>query len=215
MRRGVVGRFAAASILAVGANIWAEPLLAKHAEPPAAADQDAPTATPSESPKNGASTVITGEVVESKDLLSDADGSSAPITSGIEWSHKFTIALSGRNHIAEKWTNVRVSPGSGRGGKRWKRTPPSTEEENSATIGDKSAKAVWHVLGPKKLQRLFAGQHFLMMMTIEIAGDRTRHLEVRYLKQAGFNSIVLGDPSRGEASNYSLPQVQSATCTIQ
>jgi len=61
---------------------------------------------------DGTSTVITGEVVESHDLLSEADGSSRPVSVGIEWSHKFTVTLSGRNHVVEKWSNVRVAVGS-------------------------------------------------------------------------------------------------------
>jgi hypothetical protein len=215
MKRELFSVLLTGSVAVACLSLSAGPLTAKRVQPIDSTDEPTPGATSLGDIENGASTVITGEIIESHDRLSDADGTSGAITSGMEWSHKFTIALSGRNHVAEKWTNIRVSSGNAR--MRLRRSPvsPSNEQENNATIGAKSSAAVWHVLGPNKLQRLFAGQHFLMVMNIEIGGDKTCHLEARYLRQEGFTSVVLGDASKGEATFYSLPQVQSVSCSIR
>jgi hypothetical protein len=218
MKRRLLGVLIVASIAVACLSFSAATLAAKHEQPVDSTNEETPDAAPPGDIEKGASTVIIWEVVESHDRFSDADGSSEPIVSGIEWSHKFTAALSGRNHVAEKWTNIRVSPGGAIAAGRMKksnRSSPSNEQENVATIGAKSSTAEWHVLGPNKLQRLFAGQHFLMVMNIEIGGDKSCHLEVRYLRQEGFTSVVMGDASKGEAAFYSLPRVQSASCSIR
>jgi len=165
----------------------------------------------------GKVTTITGEILESHDLLPDADGSSAPLISDIRWSHRFTVELSGHNHIEEKWFSVRLGVGPSALAHRKLGGPPQLTKsmENSATIGAGSGKAVWHVLAANKLQRLFAGQHFLMMIDIEIGADKSCRLEAKYVKQVGFTSVVLRRATTGELANFSLPQVQSATCEIQ
>ena len=93
----------------------------------------------------------------------------------------------------------------------------TTSGEENVTIGSSSGKALWHVLGPKKLQRLFSGEHFLLMMGIEIDADNTCHLETKYLRQEGFKSVTMevGASGGGGQANFSLPQVQSGSCSIE
>jgi hypothetical protein len=179
--------------------------------------EDAPAdpAAGATQPKVGNATVIKGEFVESHDMLASPDDTSAPLSSGIQWSHNFVVTLSGGNHVTEKWRHVRVSPGSARG--RRTRSVVTKSDEGNVTIGSSSGKAVWHVLGPNKLQRIFAGDHFLLMMSIEIDGDKVCHLEAKYLRQEGFKSVTLetGSSGGGGQADFSLPQVQSGSCSIE
>jgi hypothetical protein len=52
-------------------------------------------------------------------------------------------------------------------------------------------------LGEKKLQRIFAGQQFLLVMNIEIDADNACHLDAKYLQQQGFIPKALISDSRG------------------
>ena len=89
------------------------------------------------------------------------------------------------------------------------------QTEDAATIGENGAHVVWHVLGEKKLQRIFAGQHFLMMMDIEIGPDNACRVDARYLQQTGFEFIVMRRSDNDELANFSLPHVERASCAIQ
>jgi hypothetical protein len=159
-------------------------------------------------------------VVEAHDLLSDANDPAAPLRRDIEWSHSFTVTLSGKNHVEETWRNTRLGVGGrsflfGQQGNGPKRGLLTTQVENNATIGDSASRVVWHVLGQKKLQRIFPGQHFLMIMNIEIDASNACRVEVKYLRQTGFVSVVLKRADTGEMANFSLPRVERATCAIQ
>ena len=70
-------------------------------------------ATAAEQPEGGKQTVIRGVIVEKHDLLSDANDPSSPQTPDIEWSHAFTISLSGKNQVSEVWNNTRLSVAAG------------------------------------------------------------------------------------------------------
>ena len=83
-----------------------------------------------------------------------------------------------------------------------------SKTEDAATIGENGAHVAWHVLGEKKLQRIFAGPYFLMMMDIEIGPDNACHVEARYLQQTGFEFIVLRRSDTDELANFSLPHVE-------
>ncbi len=201
-------RIAAAAIVVISCALGSGPVQAKDA----ALDEKQDNATPDSSPtppRDGHGTVIQGELVESHDLLSDANDPASVQVRDIEWSHKFTITLSGKNHIEETWNSARL----GFGGRS--RGPLATQSENSATIGDSASKVVWHVLGAKKLQRIFAGQHFLMIVNIEIDESNACQVDVKYLKQTGFASVVMKRADTGEMANFSLPRVERASCAIQ
>lgn len=215
------GRWAAAAILA-GGIAWPAPVYAKHMAPQADSDTESqqPSA-PADVSAAGHGTVITGQFLETHDLLGDANDAANPLTSAIQWTHSFTIVLSGKNHVTEKWSNARAARGFSAAGDRAVRglhgkNPhvPHSTAENNVTIGTDSGEAVWHVLGDKKLQRIFPGQHFIMMMNIEIGADNGCSLEVKYLRQEGFSSIVMPQPG-GLSENFSLPRVESASCSIQ
>jgi hypothetical protein len=154
---------------------------------------------------SGKPAVISGYIIETYDRL-PPDGAE-----GIEKRHSFRITLSGKNHVDETWTSRGAFVG--RYGHAHNRI--TQEDENSATIGDNSARAVWHVLGPNKLQRLFAGQHFLLILNIELGSNNACHLEAKYLQQAGFTFIVAQRSDNLEMANFSLPRVSGASCTVQ
>ena len=200
------------ALLAICATLSPAQVHAKHAtlqdEDPDPIPDSAPAPAPS-----GNSTVIHGEIDETHDRLPPDE------LLGIERSHIFTITLSGKNHVSETWTGARLDSGPRPGGQHghWgSRTMYRTiYNESSATIGDNTGKVVWHVLGPRKLQRIFAGQQFLLMMNIEIDPDNTCHLDAKYLQQQGFTFIVHERADTGELAHFSLSRVVKATCSIE
>lgn len=220
------GSLAPASLVVVAALLFGAVLTAgvaqaKHAALKDEPDDEAQAAEAGSAPSaGGAATTITGEIVETHDLLSDSNGTSAPIKSGIMWTHRVVVTLSGKNHVTENWLDVRDLSGSsaffGRKKKREQRLAlPSSVKQFDSTIGANSNKAVWHVIAANKLQRLFAGQHFLMVMNLEIGDDKSGHLEAKYVKQVGFTAVVMRQATTGELANFSLPEVHSASCEIR
>lgn len=207
-----------AAVLVLASTMAMTPAGAKHASPQGTSDPDSQASpAPADVPAAGQGTVITGQFIESHDLLADSGDGSNTVRAGIEWSHNFTIVLSGKNHVHERWNNVRSSGGMAaapEGGKHKGAHMVGNRGENNVTIGDASGRAVWHVLGDKKLQRIFPGQHFLLVMTINIGADNACNLEVKYLRQEGFTTIEMSD-STGLMSRFSLPRVESQSCTIQ
>lgn len=215
-------RGAALVILAALGASFASGAKAKHSpmigEPGQEAQQPA---APDDQPPAANATVIQGEFVESHDLLGDANDLSSPRSAGIQWSHKFVITLSGKKNVSEKWDSVRISGGSASAG--FRHGPHGSraaggvtrQSESSAVIGENSGRAVWHVLADRKLERIFPGQHFLMMIDIEVGADNACHLDVKYLRQTGFVSVVMKQATTGQMANFNLPRVQSASCTIQ
>jgi hypothetical protein len=154
------------------------------------------------------SIVIRGEFVETHDFLSDESAPSSSQRTAIEWQHGFTITLSGNNQVAEKWNSARLRVGS-------KPSPLSAQDQNNVTIGQSSNRVIWHILGEKKLERIFQGQHYLMIMNIEVNASKTCRVEVKYLRQTGFVSVVMKRADNGKMANFSLPSVESASCTIE
>jgi hypothetical protein len=86
--------------------------------------------------------------------------------------------------------------------------------QNSETLGDNSARAVWHVLGPHSLRRIFAGKQYLMMTDIEISGGNACNVQIKYLLQKGYSDIINRRADNGEPAHFSLPRVVSAECSI-
>jgi hypothetical protein len=168
---------------------------------------------PSDPTQEKKTTIIRGEIVEKHDRLSDTNDPSNPEAPDIEWSHEFTISLSGKNQVSETWNNTRLGGGS-RGFHR-RRGPLANQSENNGTLGDKTGKVVWHILGRNKLQRILPGEHYLMMMDIEIGEDNSCRLDAKYLRQTGFVSVRMRRADTGEMANFSLPQVEKASCSIE
>ena len=62
------------------------------------------------------------------------------------------------------------------------------QASNSKALGDNSARVVWHVLGPHQLRRIFAGKQYLMLSDIEISGESSCSVQIKYLLQKGLDS---------------------------
>jgi hypothetical protein len=164
--------------------------------------------TQSNAPPPEQSTVIRGEFVEVHDFLSDDNAPASPRTASVEWSHGFTMTLSGKNQVAEKWNGNRLRIGS-------KPSPLTSQDQSNGMTGQNAGHIVWHILEKNKLQRIYKGQHFLMIMDIEVSAGKECHVEVKYLKQTGFVSVVMKRIDTGTMANFSLPRVESASCTIE
>jgi len=202
-------------LLAIACAFSPASVQAKHATLNDAPPDETPDASAPSQAQSGKATVIRGEIVEVHDRLAPAE------QSGIKRSHSFTITFSGKNHVSETWLESGGAPILDRrkrysgGGFR------VFQDEDSVTIGSNTEHVVWHVLSERKLQRLFSGQHFLMMMDIEIDAGKACHVEARYLKETGFDSIVMerrdsmAPGVTGTMANFSLPRVESASCSIE
>jgi len=70
-------------------------------------------------------------------------------------------------------------------------------------------------LEKKSYSAYFAGQQFLMIMNIEVGESNACHVDVKYLRQTGFASVVMKRADTGEMANFSLPRVERASCAIQ
>ena len=207
---------AMAAIVAIGALISTQAPAKHDAMKDDPEEETQERAAAQDQSSGGHSTVIRGEILESHDRLS-------PEVKDIERLHAFRITLSGKNHVSETWTDRRedLDPRSMQAGNhRNKSDFRIARDESTATIGDSRSNVVWRVLGPKKLQRIFAGRHFLLIVNIELDANNACAIDARYLKQTGFESISMRSlPMRGDANGemaeFSLPRVERASCSIQ
>ena len=143
--------------------------------------------------------VIAIEYVEFHDRL-DPDPK-ANITA----RHQIVATLAADSHVSER-TETLV----GRGKRVFAR-----QEENSGSLGDNSAWAVWRVLGPHKLERLFAGHGFLLKIDVDVGPGDACSVQVNYLLQNGFTAVMTRRADTGQPARVSLPKVVSAQCSIQ
>lgn len=171
--------------------------------PPAAAD--APS---------GKSTIIRGEILEVHDRLAPA------AYPGILRLHKFTATLSG-NQVSETWTDTFNYKHKGmrmRGRRAIAKgigNISELQDEDSGTIGAYTQNVVWHVLDQRRLRRIFTGQNFLLIVDIQIDDKNDCHIEAKYLKQAGFESITMTRTDTAEPASFGLPRIGRASCTIE
>ena len=87
--------------------------------------------------------------------------------------------------------------------------------QNSESLGDNSARAVWHVLGPHQLRRIFAGRQHLTMMDVAIGEGNSCSVEIKFLLQKGYSDIVSKRADNGELAHFSLPKLVSSQCSIR
>jgi hypothetical protein len=196
------------ALLAICAALYPGEAEAKHPIPSDPQASEIADAAPAPT-QSGKATVIHGEIDETHDRLPPDE------LLGIERAHIFTITLSGKNQVSETWTGARLDNGPRPVGMHRHAGGGSKYSESSSTIGDNTGRVVWHVLGEKKLQRIFAGQQFLLMMNIEIGPDNACHLDAKYLQQQGFTFIIHERADNGELAHFSLSRVVKATCTIE
>jgi len=145
-----------------------------------------------------ADTLLTIEYVETHDRL-DPDPKS-----GIVARHKIEATLTADNHVAEHDENQS-------GGR--KRIFVKQLDSRGA-LGDNSAWATWRVLGPHKLERLFAGHGFLLKIDVEIGPNSACSVDIAFLLQAGATAMVTRRLDTGDPARISQPKLLSSQCTI-
>jgi hypothetical protein len=144
-------------------------------------------------------TVIQIDFVETHDRLTPDE------RPGIVAQHQIVATLSAGNRVSEDNETVI---------NRRRRGSLVKQGENSEALGDNSARAVWHVLGPHSLRRIFAGKQYLMITEIETAGEKECAVQIRYLLQRGYTDIINTRADNGELAHFSLPKLISAQCSI-
>ena len=142
-------------------------------------------------------TVIQIDFVETHDRLAPDE------RPGIVAQHQIVATLSG-NRVSENNQTVINR----------RRVALVRQGQNSEALGDNSARAVWRVLGPHALRRIFAGKQYLTMTDVEISGDKACSVQIKYLLQKGYNDIITTRADNGELAHFSLPKLVSAECTI-
>ena len=143
-------------------------------------------------------TVIHITYVETHDRLPPVE------VRGVEKQHDVIATLSGRNQVTERSTSFNTTL-----------RPNPTREEDSAIIGDNAGHVVWHVLGDRKLQRIFVGQQMLLIMDVDVNNNNQCHVDVKYLEQKGFTDIIAKRADNGELAHFTLPRVKNASCSIE
>jgi len=146
-----------------------------------------------------ADTLLTIEYAETHDRL-DPDPKA-----GIIVQHTIEATLTADNHVAEHDQNQV-------GGRRHVFVK---QLESQGALGDNSAWATWRVLGPHKLERLFAGRGFLLKIDVEIGPGDACSADVAYLLQAGASAIVTRRLDTGDPARISQPKLLSAQCSIR
>jgi hypothetical protein len=145
-------------------------------------------------------TVIQIDFVETHDRLAPDE------RPGITAQHQIVATLRG-SRVSEN--NQTVIAG------RRRRGSLVTQGQNNEALGDNSARAVWHVLGPHSLRRIFAGKQYLMMTDIDISGEKACSVQIKYLLQKGYSDIINKRADNGELAHFSLPKLVSAQCSIR
>jgi hypothetical protein len=151
--------------------------------------------------EGGKPTVIRVEITETHDRLGPDP------RPDIVRAHTFVVTLSNKNQVQENEVITK-------GGRRMQAGIVKTVD-NDATIGNANGRVVWHVLGPHKLQRIAQGGHFIFIWDIDIDESNGCHLDAKYLKQAGFENVMMKRADTGELTPFSLPRLMSASCSIQ
>jgi hypothetical protein len=124
---------------------------------------------------------------------------------GIIKRHEFTIVLKPNKQIDESWEQADLTrvahadPGGAR----------------STAMGENNGKAVWHVLGPNKLERIAQNHEQLNIWNIEISGGKACHINVQYLLKHGVTFTTGKIAGTDIDATFGRSQVTSATCTIE
>jgi hypothetical protein len=172
--------------------------------------------------ESGGATVISGEFYETHDRLPPHEWR------GIEMVHRFTFTLTGNGDVKERWSGAMIGGGdnpegtfsqkheTGTGiGARPANPDLSPYFARNSALGTNSGVAAWRVIGERKLQRFYQGQRMLMTMKFDITSDNACNVEVKFLKQIGFVSVVMSRGDNGQPAEFSLPKVTSASCSIK
>jgi hypothetical protein len=144
----------------------------------------------------------TGDTVIQIDFTETHDRLPRDERLGIVGQHQIVATLTADNRVSE---SVRAEFG---------RRSFVKQGQNSEALGDNSAKVVWHVLGPHQLRRIFVGRQFLMMTDIEISGENSCSVQIKYLLRKGYGDIINTRADNGELAHFSLPKLVSAQCSI-
>ncbi len=147
----------------------------------------------------------TGDTVIQIDFAETHDRLPPDERVGIVAQHHIDATLSAGNRVSENKGTV-----VGRRKRAFVR-----QGQNSEALGDNSAKVVWRVVGPHQLRRIFAGRQFLMLTDVEISGDNSCSVQIRYLLQKGFTDYMATRADNGELAHFSLPRVVSSQCSIR
>jgi hypothetical protein len=145
----------------------------------------------------------TGDTVIQIDFVETHDRLTPDERHGIAAQHQIVATLSGSQVSESNQTVINRRRGS-----------LVRQGQNSEALGDNSARAVWHVLGPHSLRRIFAGKQYLMVTDIEISGGNACSVQIKYLLQQGYSDIINRRADNGELAHFSLPKVASAQCSI-
>jgi hypothetical protein len=132
----------------------------------------------------------------------------------VEWVQKFTITLTGQNKVTESQANTVVGTAKGQCDPTRCAYLNSTSRRDAA-LGESDTKVVWQVLGPRKLRRIATGKQFIVMFDIDIDQSNNCRIDAKYLKQRGFDDVVMKRADTGEMTHFTLPRVVSASCSIQ
>jgi hypothetical protein len=149
-------------------------------------------------------TVISGTIVKSHDRLPPYE------VRDIVTEIHFKFVLSGENHVEEHWSHVALRNASNPNLNL--RGPDSSGE---STLGESGSNVSWHVQGTHSLQRIAAGNQFIVMMSIKIDDKKRCAIGVRYLLQKGKSYVIVRRDDNGEDARFTISRVISSSCSIE
>jgi hypothetical protein len=124
---------------------------------------------------------------------------------GIVKRHEFTVVLQPNKQIDESWEQADITHSA--------HADPGGER--STAMGENNGRAVWHVLGANKLQRIAQNHEQLIIWNIEISQGQACHIDVRYLLKQGVTFTTGKIAGTDVDATFSHSQVVSATCRIE
>jgi hypothetical protein len=142
-------------------------------------------------------TVIQIDFVETHDRLTPDE------RPGIVAQHQIVATFSGNRVSEDNQTVINKRRGA-----------LIRQGKNSEALGDNSARAVWHVLGPHSLRRVFVGKQYLTMTDVEVSGDKACSVQIKFFLQKGYSDIITTRADNGELAHFSLPKLVSEECSI-
>ncbi len=139
-----------------------------------------------------------GDTVIQIDFVETHDRLTPDVRPGIVAQHQIVATLTADHRVSES-NQALVG--------RRRKNPDVHPEQNSEALGDNSAQAVWHVLGPHQLRRIFVGGQYLMMADVEIGAGNSCKVQIKYLLQKGYTEIITNRGNNGPLFHSSLPKV--------
>ncbi len=161
------------------------------------------TAAPVALAQTGGATTISGKMISTDSRLPPDE-----VRDIVSEAH-FSFRLLGTNHVEESISRA-VIAANGHGV-----SLSGPEFSANSKLGEAGGKISWRVLGAHSLQRISLGKQFILIMNFNIDDAKNCQASAKFLLQKGAAFIVARRFDNGQDGRFTLPRVDSVTCSIE